>query len=126
MKLFNVADFVIISLACLVTIWLYSKLWFPAQSSSQAEQLSVQVADQPAQYYSLKTDKSITIQGEMGTSIIEIKQSKVRFIHSVCRNKLCIFHGWLSLVGDTNACLPNQISITLIGNSHYDAIAGSQ
>ena len=126
LTLFNTSDIVILILASTLSIWLYTLLWFDNSQQGTAEQLLVQFADNPPIEYELDKDKTITIDGHLGPSIIEIKQGKARFIHSSCRNQLCVFHGWLTVTGDTTACLPNRISITLKGNNHYDAIAGGQ
>lgn len=120
-------DIIILSVACSMTIWLYSVFWFADRHSGEAQILLIQYAgNQPAEY-SLSKDQIIQVEGKSGVSLIEIKQGKARFIHSPCRNQFCVFHGWLSVAGDSTACLPNRISISLKGVlSDYDAIAGSQ
>ena len=123
----NPADIIILFLACVLTIWLYAIFWFTNHTSGAAEIVVVQVAEHGPKEYSLKTNQIIDIKGHIGQSLIEIKQGKARFIHSACRNQFCVFHGWLSTPGDTTACLPNRVSITLKGNlSEYDALAGGQ
>lgn len=123
----NPADIIILFLACALTVWVYNSFWFGNHTSGSAETLVLQVAQQPPEEYSLQDDRIIDINGPIGRSLIEIKQGKVRFIHSACRNQFCVFHGWLTTPGDTAACLPNRISITLKGNlSEYDALAGGQ
>lgn len=124
-------DIIIILLAVALTIWLYTIFWFGSTASGDAEFLMIQVADNPPQRYPLSKDRLIKINGSMGQSIIEIKQRKARFIHSPCRNKFCIIHGWLGSSGDITACLPNKMSISLQGDlqqqgRQYDAIAGGQ
>lgn len=123
----NAADIAILLLAVILTAWLYERFWFTNHAPGSAETLSIQVAQQTPQKYSLKDDRIIVIEGHKGRSHIEIKQGKARFIHSVCRNQFCVFHGWLSTPGDTIACLPNRISMTLQGRlNEYDALAGGQ
>ncbi len=125
--LFKTTDFFILLSISGLIIWLYLIFWSTDIQHGNAETLSVQYYDQTAIEYPLHTDKIISVQGSLGSSMIEIKQGKARFIHSSCRNQFCVFHGWLSIVGDSTACLPNRISIRLKGSiSPYDAIAGSQ
>ena len=125
--IFKVTDIVILFAACILTLRLYSIFWFDGSQQGKAETLLVQFADNSPAEYSLNEDKTIQLEGKIGSSLIEIKQGKARFIHSSCRNQLCVFHGWLSVAGDSTACLPNRISISLKGTiSDYDAIAGSQ
>lgn len=133
-KLLNTADIVILLLAVLLTIWLYHFFWFNHTQSGKADFLMIQIADKPPQQYSLNRDRRIKIKGTMGESIIEIKQRKVRFIHSPCRNQFCVLHGWISHNSDITACLPNQMSISLHStqdasqeqNNHFDALSGGQ
>ena len=125
--IFKAADIVILFAACALTVWLYSVFWFDSSQQGEAEILLVQFADNLPTEYSLSEDRTIKLEGKIGTSLIKIKQGKARFIHSACRNQFCVFHGWLTVAGDSTACLPNRISISLKGAiSDYDAIAGSQ
>ncbi len=126
-ELLKPADILIMISAGLLSIWLYSFFWFDNNQQGKADTLLVQFAENLPQEYPLNQARLIKIQGHIGPSLIEIKQGKARFIHSACRNKFCVFHGWLSVSGDTSACLPNRISITLKGTrNQYDAIAGGQ
>lgn len=119
----NLTDGLIILLAGLSTLWLYVTFWSFNTEIGNAEILVVQVADKQAQEYSLRKDQIIDIKGSLGSSLIEIKQGKARFIHSQCRNQFCVFHGWLTTAEETTACLPNQVSIQLkSGSSQYDAL----
>lgn len=125
--LFKPADIVIILSAGILTAWLYSIFWFESSQQGEANTLLVQFAQGTPVEYALSQDQVITIDGQIGPSLIEIKQGKARFIHSSCRNQFCVFHGWLIIAGDTTACLPNRISISLKGVDHnFDAIAGGQ
>lgn len=125
--LFKPADIIILISAGFLTFWLYSVFWFDNSQQGKADRLLLQFADNDAIEYPLNKEQVITIKGRLGPTLIEIKQGKARFIHSSCRNQFCVFHGWLTVAGDTTACLPNRISISLKGTaSNYDAIAGAQ
>ncbi len=126
----NSADLVILVLTIVLLFWVYNHLWFN-QSSGKADYLVVQIDTQAPVQYPLNQNQLLELDGHKGKSIIEISQGKARFIHSACRNQFCVFHGWLSTPGDTTACLPNRISITVKSNSrngteHFDALAGER
>jgi len=129
---FTISDIIILCASIIFTVWLYNVFWFGSfwlsnGQTGEAETLVVQYADKSPVEYPLEEERLITIEGAIGDSIIEIKQGKARFIHSSCRNQFCVFHGWLTIAGDTTACLPNRISISLKGQlTDYDAIAGGQ
>lgn len=59
--------------------------------------------------------KILKISGKLGNAVIEIEQGKVRFKHSPCHNQYCVYQGWLSHANQAAICIPNQISIELIG-----------
>lgn len=73
---------------------------------------------------SLGKERTISIKGHIGDSVIEIKNSKVRMKESPCPNKLCIHQGWI----DSGAivCLPNRVVVT-VGegkkDEQYDAVS---
>ena len=58
---------------------------------------------------------------------LEIKDSKIRFVNSLCPDKTCEKSGFLSEVGDTAACVPAKTVVTITGDgnsSDIDAVAG--
>jgi hypothetical protein len=61
----------------------------------------------------LDKDKTVSVDGLIGKTIIEIKDRKVRIIESPCRNKLCVKEGWVE--SGAILCLPNKVVVT-IGN----------
>jgi len=125
--LFTLFDMLILVSACFLTLWLYTLFWFDDTQNGKANTVSVQFANKTPIEYPLDKEQVISIEGKLGKTLLEIKQGKARFIHSSCRNQFCVFHGWLSVSGDTAACLPNQVSITLSGAfNEFDAIAGAQ
>jgi hypothetical protein len=125
-KLFKWGDIIILGCVLFAIFQLYAQLWFNSKQFIKADYLTLQFAQQPPQYYPLNTSQIIPIQGAIGLSLIEIKQGKARFIQSPCHNQYCIFHNWLKTTGDSTACLPNKISISLQGHIDYDAFAGGQ
>ena len=46
-----------------------------------------------------------------------------RYTQSPCRNQYCVHQGWLSRAGQVAVCLPNQISLELLGgDKNYDSL----
>lgn len=67
-----------------------------------------------------KQSQVISIETPTGESLIEIEGKKVRMKSSNCRDQLCVKNGWLSRPNETSVCLPNRVSITLVGGSSND------
>ena len=88
-----------------------------------ASQLKIRLADKVVGTYDLNQIRELHINGPKGESIIRIEQGKVRFVESPCNNKYCIHQGWLSRAGQVAICLPNQVSLQLLGaSSPYDSL----
>ncbi len=114
------ADKLLIAFACLLLPYLYMTLW---GNNSQGEGVLVQVPGQAPMTVPLDYNKRIEIEGRLGTSIIEIKDRQVRFIDSPCQSKRCVIEGWLSRDHETTACMPNGVSLQIIGkDERFDAM----
>jgi len=70
--------------------------------------------------YPLSVDTIINIPGNLGMTVIEIKNSAVHIIDSPCRNKTCISSGWLRGTGNWSACLPNAVFLRIEGSQQSD------
>jgi hypothetical protein len=114
------ADYLVILFALLLLPYLYITLW---GNGSYGEQVVIRSANQPPQYYPLYENRHITIAGALGKSVIEIKDRRVRFIEAPCQNKLCIHSGWLRHDGELAACIPNGVTVSVVGrDNRFDAI----
>ncbi len=65
----------------------------------------------------LKTDPVVTL---------EVKDHKIRFINSECPDGTCEKMGFLSSAGQTAACIPAKVIVTINGTngSSVDAVVG--
>ena len=99
---------------------LYATLW-----SAEPNALEVEIwsRGERIETLPLAENHQLDIPGALGVSHIEIRQAQVRFVSSPCSNKVCIHGGWLKHAGETLACLPNQVSVRILGRDRrYDAI----
>ena len=90
---------------------LFAATW--TANGSQQEHLLIQTPES-TQIFKLDKAHKHLIKTPNGMTEIELKSSSARFIHSNCKNKICIQSGWLSAYRPVIACVPNQISIQLI------------
>ena len=68
--------------------------------------------------YPLSTDQILEFQGEMGKSVLEIKDGTIKFLESTCYDSTCIKMGEAgSSKAKYIACLPNLIIVTINGES---------
>lgn len=91
---------------------LYARHWQPAVA---AEAFEVRSSGDFIGRYPLVQNRSLPVQGRSGVSQVEVRDGRVRFRSSPCRNQVCVHTGWLAQSGEVAACLPNRVSIRLIG-----------
>jgi len=114
-------DIVVAILTVLLLVGLYAHYW--SGLGGEGERARIVAADNEVRIVPLSEDATLTVHGPLGDSVIEIRQGRIRFIESPCHGKQCIHAGWLHSAGSFAACLPNRISITVLGrNRHFDSI----
>ncbi|MDX8413265.1 MAG: NusG domain II-containing protein [Mariprofundales bacterium] len=71
--------------------------------------------------------KQIQVMGDIGEAVITLSADGVRMIDAPCRNKQCILSGLHHHSGDMIICLPNRVSVLIIGEAsnspHFDALS---
>lgn len=113
-------DIALLFIAAGLIGWSYAALWLP---ESNALEVEIWSHGQRVETLPLAENRRVEVDGALGVSHIEIKDAQVRFVDSPCSNKLCVHSGWHRHAGDTTACLPNQVSVRILGRDRrYDAI----
>ena len=106
-------DFMIFALV------LFSGILFTARLSS-AKGNVVQVQAKGITYqFSLDKDGIYSVDGEIGKTVFEIKDGKVKIIDSPCPNKTCMNQ----LNSSPLVCLPNKVIITIENYGEFDAVS---
>ena len=116
---FFIGDGLIVLISLIFIVCTFKTFWHFETGSV------VQVNFQGKTYgnYSLFQDKKISLIGKEGESIIEIKEGRARFKSSPCKNQYCVQQGWIHLTGQMLICIPNEISIEILGKSKaYDSL----
>jgi hypothetical protein len=116
----KIGDWVIL----LFSLFLIPMSWsMTKQQPGETTAVKITVADASPATYSIMENHQIKVTGELGDSIIEIHDGKVRFIHSPCSGKVCILSGWHQQSGDHIACLPNKVGVSLLSQEdRFDGI----
>lgn len=112
-------DWLVVVVALAVVAWLFAVLWH----SEPAGKLLIRAGNKVFATLSLNQNRTLEVPGPAGISRIIIEQGKVRFASSPCHNQYCVHQGWLAHAGQVAVCLPNQVSVELLGNEKvYDSI----
>lgn len=98
-------------------------LAFNIYSDAAPRVVRVMQGDHEAVDHPAWEDRKFSVGGPLGETVIEIHDGRARIVQSPCGKKICIRAGWLDAAGDVAACVPNRVSIALLGNdSRFDAI----
>lgn len=118
-KLMRSGDWLTVAISAIVVIYLFQSLW----SHAHAAKVQIRVGDKVQATYDLNLARHIHVKGTLGEAVIHIAHGKARFAKSPCRNQYCVHQGWLNHSGQVAVCLPNQISLELIGEKKpYDTL----
>lgn len=122
MKLFNAVtrgDILIIILVLAVALMSYMFFSYSVFAQS-AEGIEVFVDGREYATYSfdeLKDKKIIEIKTDLGYNILEISDRGAKMIKTSCPDKTDIQAGTISKPGQMIICVPNKVSVTVIGNN---------
>ncbi|HQO16527.1 MAG TPA: NusG domain II-containing protein [Methylotenera sp.] len=115
----RLGDYLLILMSIIGILWLFNNLW----SNEQAAKVQIRQGETIIGTYGLNQTREIQVKGPIGTNTISISNGRARFSKSPCRNQYCIHQGWLNRAGQAAICLPNQISLELIGGTKpYDSL----
>ena len=118
-KVIEVGDWFIITLFCALIIISTKFLW----NLPKGEYLEIYKNNKILATYSLNQKITKLINGEKGETKITIDNGKVRFSSAPCAKKYCIHQGWINKANQIIICIPNKISISILGaKTNYDSI----
>jgi hypothetical protein len=113
-------DIVVWLLAATLLVGLYTAFW---QSDGRGAEAVVLVNGKRWARLDLFQNQDLEVPGPLGHSHIQVRNGQVRFVASPCPNKLCVHTGWLSQGGEVAICLPNKVSLQILGSDpRFDTI----
>jgi hypothetical protein len=120
----TVADKILLSVLLLLS---FSGIIFVKEVLSKGRVVLIEVNGRPVYVLPVHKDRTVSVEGPLGKTVVEIRNQRVRVTESPCHNKLCIEQGWIE--SGSIICLPNRVVVT-IGNHEdesdkiVDAITG--
>jgi hypothetical protein len=106
-------DWLVLMASTLCVIYLFQTLW----TNEHASKVQIRLGDKIYATYSLNQRREIHVHGKIGDATISIAEGKARFAKSPCYTQYCVHQGWLTNAGQAAICLPNQISLELLGET---------
>lgn len=115
----RLGDWITLLSGAVVTVLLFQSLW----THESATKVQVRLGDKIFATYDLNLQRELRLRGALGETVIDIADGKVRFKKSPCQNQYCVHQGWLTRSGQVAICLPNHVTLELIGsNKPYDTL----
>lgn len=65
--------------------------------------------------YPLSTNVTVEISGSIGYNLLMIEDGEAYIKSADCPDKLCVKRGKIDKNGETAVCLPNKVTVTVIG-----------
>ena len=116
----RLGDWLTLVLGAVCVILLISTLW----TAELADKAVIRSGGRIFREVALSKNQQIEVPGPLGVSIISIKDRRVRIASDPSPRQYCVRQGWLQQAGEVALCLPNQISVELVGShKRYDSLS---
>lgn len=109
--------FVVLVFVFSLMIYIFSDYIFDAMTSEQLQAV-IYVYDEEYGRYSIDKDQEITISGQLGDVVVEIKDAKVRIMTETSPLHVCSLQGWVDRAYVPLICLPNYVIVQIENNSN--------
>lgn len=112
-------DWLVLAIGCALVGLLFATLW----QSTPAGKLRIRAGERIYATLSLNQKRTLDVPGPLGISRIEIDHGRARVASDPGRHQYCVKQGWLTRAGQVAMCLPNQVSLELLGGEKaYDSL----
>ena len=112
-------DWLVLLLGVLLTTWLAVSLW----QGGTADKAIIRSGGKIFREVPLSRNQIIAVPGPLGLSQIAIHNLQARIASDPSPRQYCVRQGWLKQAGEIAVCLPNQVSVELIGGKKiYDSL----
>ena len=121
----KIGDTVIITIFLVVIV---VSFFFVSNFSKSSENNLAYIKVKSTEYvYPLDKDVVLEFQGEMGKSVLEIKNGAIRFLESTCYDSTCVKMGEAGKhKAKYLACLPNMVIVTIHGSTDSENKANGE
>lgn len=108
LKSTTAADRILLAVLILLS---FSGIIFIKEILPKGRTVRIEVNGRPVYILPVDKERTVSVEGPEGKTVVEIKDRKVRVNESPCHNKLCIKQGWVE--SGAIVCLPNRVVVTV-------------
>ncbi|MBU0594384.1 MAG: NusG domain II-containing protein [Pseudomonadota bacterium] len=117
---FKTGDWLTVLAGMLLIIYLFLTLWGGDRGTS----LIIRSGGKIVTETDLTRNRDFEISGPLGTTLVTVNNHRVRVARDPSPRQYCVQQGWLSRAGEAALCLPNQVSVELLGAARsYDSLS---
>lgn len=119
LALIKLGDWLILGLSLVVVLSLFSYFWL----SPAGQKLIIKRGGVVFLSASLTRPFTVAVPGPLGLTQVEVANQRVRVVSDPSPRQLCVRQGWISHEGEAAICLPNQVSVEIVGATRrYDSL----
>ena len=112
-------DWLTLGLGIFCVVFITFRLW----TGEQADKAIIRSGGKLFREVPLSRNQTIAVPGPLGLSMIVIENRQVRIASDPSPRQYCVRQGWLQQAGEIALCLPNQVSVELVGShKRYDSL----
>lgn len=112
-------DWLVLAIGCATVAALFVLLW----QDAPAGKLRIRAGDRVFATLSLDQRRALDVPGPLGISRIQVDHGRARVVADPGRHQYCVKQGWLTRAGQVAMCLPNQVSLEMLGGEKtYDSL----
>ena len=114
-------SFIVFLILCNVGLFYYFGTGF-----NKGDWVVIEVDAKRVSRFPLRMDHVAHVQGPLGTTEVEIKNSRTKIVRSPCKLKVCIKSGYIQYADRLSACLPNKVVVRIEGDAQrgLDGVVG--
>ena len=119
LKTFKIGDIVILVLSLTAVVGLAIRTW--QTTSEKPTHAIVRAQGTIATSVQLPAHRQFSVSGPLGNTTILVENYRVKITQDPGPKQYCVEQSWLEHIGDVGLCLPNQVSVQLLGSDKlYD------
>ena len=112
-------DWLVILASVFFVGFLFGRIWH----ADKAQKVLIRKGGEVFEEVGLDRNRKIAVPGPLGVSLVVISNGKARVEKDPGPHQYCVRQGWLRNAGDAAICLPNQVSVELLGGrKRYDSL----
>ncbi|MEQ1667021.1 MAG: NusG domain II-containing protein [Sulfuriferula sp.] len=119
LALIKLGDWLILGLSVVAILYLAGHFWL----SPAGQTLIIKRGGEVFLSASLLRPFTVAVPGPLGMTQIEVSKHRARVVSDPSPRQLCVRQGWISREGEAAICLPNQVSVEIVGAvRRYDSL----